>query len=144
MIKDRNKLDYEDFSLDSDLTGNEMKKQLVKFYNLLVYWTTQHSDWDTQKKKWEAILSVGMDKARHKKALEISKLALNVKEKDAVLKNLWSESINGLTLENINDKVLEASTNESESRHKMNLASSGVDVCRTCISWNKIEIERMS
>lgn len=141
-----------DLSIDPSLSGSQMRNELIRMYNSLCYWSEEHSKWDTLKKEYEHEFEVFKDEFRVKKLEEIkqSGIKLTAQDKEAILSDIWEEEIttrSGFGPFKLKDYVAsflnQATKMELDSRQKMNNCSKCLDVLRTILSYDKIELQKM-
>jgi len=145
--------DVNQLEIDENLVGGPMRDELVRFYNKLVYWTEQHSLWDSKKKRTENLLEEAKDKAKALRAQDAKEKDLKAKIQEAHIRDFWGVTVEVIntdtgeiietTCSSLNEDYIEALQMESVTRHKMNLCTTALDIGRTCVSWDKNELVRM-
>lgn len=135
--------------IESGLSGKQLRDELIRLYNELCYWSEEHSKWDAQKKEYEYMLDISVDTFKERKTIELStQKNFTMKEKEQFLNNYWDVKVDlqGEEL-SIRDFVLHKLHNaykkETEARHKMNILNKSLDVVRSSLSWDKVELERV-
>lgn len=152
-MNSRNNIDVNDLSIDTNLTGVAMRDELISFYNKLVYWNEQHSQYDGEKKALENMLEEAKDKARAIRAVEAEQKGIKAKIQEAYIKDIWAVEIEVLDTSTgeilrtncsaLQAKYTVACQKESHTRHKMNLCSTCLDIGRSSLSWDKQELMKL-
>ena len=145
----KGQVDVNDLEIDPTLVGSAMRDELVVMYNKLSYWTEQHSEWDSKKKQIENMLEEAKDKAKAIRATEAMAKALKAKIQDSYIRDFWGVPIEivdtetgelkQITCSSLNSEFIVASQRETQTRHKMNLCNTALDIGRTAVSWDKQE-----
>jgi hypothetical protein len=146
-------IDVHDLTIDTTLVRAAMRDELVIFYNKFAYWSEQHSTWDARKKLYENMLEEAKDKAKAIRAREADEKEMKAKIQEAYIRDFWDVPISVIntdtgeisetTCSSLLAKYSKASQQESIMRHKMNVCSTALDIGRTCVSWDKTEMDKM-
>lgn len=136
-----------EFYLDKNLEGAAMRDQLTVFYNKLAYWTAIASQHDAERKVLQSLFERVRDEAKCNRALVSKQAGLKSAAQDAFIRNFWKETIEvdgeETTPIEIQERLNEAIERDNESRHNMSVCQYAVDICRSLLSWDKMELSQI-
>jgi hypothetical protein len=142
-----NQTQDQDLRIDPTLVGGPMRDELIRFYNLLAYWTEEHSKYDALKKNLENQFEEAKNVAMGLRAREAGSKGFKAKIQEAYIRDFYHEIVHidgeEITPSEIRHQIAIVALEESVARHKMNLCQTALDIGRTAVSFDKLEIMRM-
>jgi hypothetical protein len=136
-----------DLKIDPSLVGGAMRDELIRFYNLLAFWTEEHSQYDAFKKNLENAMDEAKSRAMGIRAEQALAKGFKAKIQEAYIRDFWGVvvEIQGeeITCSKLREDIAQLAIKESHARHRMNLCQTALDIGRTAVSWDKQEIGRM-
>lgn len=150
-----NKNENVNLTINTSCHGDSLKTRLVEIYNLYCYLNEQHAYWDSEKRRLENIFEEIKDRARNIKAAEADLKQMKAKIQESFIKDLWSveikintaefeaPSFSNYTPKEIMVLLIKATEKESFYRRKVQCAQAALDLGRTLLSWDKIELQHL-
>jgi hypothetical protein len=114
---------------------------------MLAYWTERVSEFDSHKKTLRATLEMIKDKAKSQRAQRVGRMGLKAAAQDAFIRDFWEEEVEIddeiLTAKMIQDKLNEMSYDDSKVLANRDVCQVAVDICRSALSWDKMELNQI-
>lgn len=143
-----NDLNPDDLYMEADLHGAAMRNELVLFYNKFVYWCEAHSKVDAEKKRLDSLLEIVKDKAKKIKSEQALRLDYKAKIQEAYIRDIWDTEVEMdsdwvVTPAELVKRLSKVVQEETRTRHKMNMCSAGLDIGRTAVAFDKVELSNI-
>lgn len=136
-----------EFYLDETLDGVAMREQMIRFYNMLAYWSNAASIHDAKKKQLSNLLDQLKDRAKCVQAEKCNQKGVKSVIQDAMVRNIWDVEIeiDGeiYTPKAVQTELSEVIAQDNEARGNVSICQTAVDICRSALSWDKQELGKM-